>query len=280
MPSTFNRSFRAEAREAVARAKAQLATGDHGRLRYAALDLRMAMEALTYDRAQAFAAEIPPQEYETWQPKKLLQVLLEIEPLADTNSTLRIGEESVPGQLASEVRPLGSETILNLQALKKHYDALGSYLHMPTLKQLKTGNDVDLTKLRDRCKKIVCDVEAALASTVYNITFGMFATYACDVCGKPIRKRLPTSGVPVEAQCFEPGCVGIYRVTPLEGKKAEWHPLQHDIDCPTEDCDYSQTVWARQIVLGAAWKCPKCEVRWAIGYGVFPAPDSSADQPP
>ncbi len=201
---------------------------------------------------------------------------MEIEPLADSSSTLRILEESVPGQLAGAIPVLqGREAVVNLQTLKKHYDALGSYLHMPSLKQVSTGNDVDLTKLRTRCDLIVRDVEAALASTVYNMTFGKFATYVCHGCGKSIRKRIPAAGEPTVAQCFGQDCHAVYRVTPVGGNKVEWQPLQHDIGCPTEGCDFSQTVWARQVVLGAAWQCPKCNERWAIGYGVFPAPYES-----
>lgn len=63
-------NFRQSAREAIVRAKEELATGNLHRLRYAALELRDAMEALTYDRALAFKDEIPPEEYKTWQPRK------------------------------------------------------------------------------------------------------------------------------------------------------------------------------------------------------------------
>src|SRR5437867_1615135 len=44
-------NFRHLARQSLARAKTELATNDAQRLRYAALELREAMEALTYDRA-------------------------------------------------------------------------------------------------------------------------------------------------------------------------------------------------------------------------------------
>jgi hypothetical protein len=50
------------------------------RLRYAALELRFAMEAVTYDRALAFRDEISPEEYKTWQPRKLMQILHDIDP--------------------------------------------------------------------------------------------------------------------------------------------------------------------------------------------------------
>lgn len=40
--------YREEARQQLARARAELASGDDERLKYAALELREAMESLTY----------------------------------------------------------------------------------------------------------------------------------------------------------------------------------------------------------------------------------------
>lgn len=71
--------YRSVARQATERAKSLLATANDDQLRYAALELRFAMEALTYDRAQAYAKEIPPEEMATWQPDKVMKVLLEID---------------------------------------------------------------------------------------------------------------------------------------------------------------------------------------------------------
>ena len=89
------RDYRGEARTLLELARRELDSGDDIRLRYAALNLRLAMEAITYDRAYAYRAEIPPQEYETWQPKKVLQLLLEIDPNVDKDSTIRFGLEAM-----------------------------------------------------------------------------------------------------------------------------------------------------------------------------------------
>lgn len=53
----------------------------------------MAMEALTYDRAASYKDEFPPDEYETWQPRKVMSVLLEIDPMADKDSVLAFAIE-------------------------------------------------------------------------------------------------------------------------------------------------------------------------------------------
>lgn len=100
-------SYRSEARARLGAAKNELASRDDARLKYAALDLRMAMESLTYDRALAYKDEFPPKEYQTWQPKRVMLVLLEIDANADSDSALAIGEEpeyGVPAPVIGSVR--------------------------------------------------------------------------------------------------------------------------------------------------------------------------------
>ena len=87
------------ARKSLARAKTELASN---RTRYAALELRDAMEALTYDRALAWANDLPPEEYKTWQPRKLMSALLEIDPSIGMSATLAVGIETEYGKPGRE----------------------------------------------------------------------------------------------------------------------------------------------------------------------------------
>src|SRR5690348_11354513 len=137
--------FRRAASESLIRAKAELAANDSFRLRYAALELRDAMEALTYDRAIAVKDDIPPEEYKTWQPRKLLALLVDIDPSIGQTATISIGIETEPGEPAppEKMQLLGTDFVFTLADLKTHYDAVGSYLHMPSLDQILSGNVPD-----------------------------------------------------------------------------------------------------------------------------------------
>lgn len=151
----------------------------------------MAMEALTYDRALAYKDEFPPDEYETWQPIKVMSVLLEIDPTTDKNSSIPFGLEEKPGVQPSVMKSLGAEKILNMSTLKSHYSALGSYLHVQSMGVVRAGKSLDLRKFQSRCNEIVEFVSEVLSLPVFNITFGNFSTIACMECGTSIRKRVP-----------------------------------------------------------------------------------------
>ena len=215
-------NYRNDARKYVKRCEGELDSGHDERLKYAALELRMAMEALTYDRALAYKDEFPPAEYETWQPRKVMSVLLDIDPTADMDTSLAFGEEGGYGVPAPVMRPLGSEKVLNMATLRKHYDALGSYLHVQSMKQLRAGKSLDFGKIRSRCEEIAEFIKVVLSSPVFNITLGSFSTFNCIECGKPIRKRLPQGQSEVRAECYE--CHASYTLDGKVNGHIQWKP--------------------------------------------------------
>jgi hypothetical protein len=249
-------NYRNLAREHLKTAKDELSTKSNHRLKYAALELRMAMEALTYDRALAYKGEFPPDEYETWQPRKVMSVLLDIDPMADKDSSLAIGIEEKNGVPAPKINSLGAEKVLSMKILKKHYDALGSYLHVQSMKQLRAGTILNLDKCRARCEEISEFVSQVLSSPVFNVTLGGFASMNCAECENPIRKRIPIGQSEVVAECYE--CKATYTITDEGNGSVRWTPHQHEIECANTDCHQKIVVWRHELEVGRCWKCEKC----------------------
>ena len=262
-------SFRQTARDALSRAKENLENSNSEYLKYAALELRMAIEGLTYDRANGYIKEIDPKEYNTWQPRKVMQMLLEIEPTADQDSSISFGIEDKLGEPAKIMTPLGSEKVFNLVLIKKHYDALGFFLHLPTIKQLQDKPETDIKKLRDKCLEIINHLETVLKSPLFNITLGSFSEISCFRCNKIIRKRLPYGHMEVVAKCLDTECAATYLFTDAGDGKISWKPQQQKIECVAENCTEITTIWQSEIREGAHWKCNKCNKGHSIGLSVF-----------
>ena len=260
LPIQMNISFRQQAREALSRAQDELASNSEQRLKYAALELRMAMECLTYERARGYAREMPPTEYETWQPRKLMMMMLEIDPKADKDSSIAVGIEDVPGQEAKVMTSLGTEKVLNLSAIKDHYDALGSYLHTPTLKQLESGKGLNYVRLRERCAQIAGEVEATLQSKVWNINFGTFSEITCMHCDSPVRKRI--TGPSAIARCFT--CNATYEVKETPEKRLTWRTLRQVIPCQAPGCGEDMVVLDADVEAGKSVKCVHCSALHSI----------------
>lgn len=240
----------------------------------------MAMEALTYDRAAAYKDEFPPQEYETWQPRKVMAVLLDIDPMTDKDSSIAIGQEEKYGVSAPKMTSLGTEKVLGLKTLKKHYDALGNYLHVQSLKSVRCGKTVDFIKFRKRCEEIAKFVSNVLSSPVYNCTIGVFSNLKCVECGNPIRKRIPSGESEVTAKCFE--CGATYTVVDEGEGKSQWAPHQHEIECASTNCSHKIVVWHHELEVGRRWECPSCkgENTFVLAINFKEAPNQSLNSTP
>ena len=146
--------------------------------------------------------------------------------------------------------------MLNAATLRKHYDALGSFLHVPSLKQSLKGKVQDFQAMRARCEEIATSVRCALSSPVFNITFGNFATLDCIVCGKRIRKRIPHGESELRAECFE--CGASYNVVVKGLGEVEWQPRQHELECANASCKQKVFIWQHEVEAGRHWVCEGC----------------------
>lgn len=109
--------YRHLARKSVERAKNELDKNIVHNLPYAALELRMALESIIYERAENYKEELSGKKLSTWQPRKLLMLILEIDPHVDQNSSISAGIEEEYGKPAKQMNFVGSERVLSLKEL-------------------------------------------------------------------------------------------------------------------------------------------------------------------
>lgn len=269
--------YRNLARVHLKSAENELGTHSDQRLKYAALELRMAMEALTYDRALSYKDEFPPQEYETWQPRKIISVLLTIDPMADKDRSLAVGTETQYGIPPREMHSLGSEKVLNMNILRDHYDALGSYLHVQSMKKFLAGQPPNFVKIRARCEEIAAFINLVLSSPIFNVTLGNFSRVECVECGTMLRKRIPYDKKEVLAECYQ--CKATYTITDEGSGQCVWIPNQIDISCANTSCQKTIVVWKHELEVGNQWKCESCNGQNIFVLALKHEADNVAPQP-
>jgi hypothetical protein len=251
-----NIDYRDRAHRALERARAELDSNDDERLAYAMLELRLAMEAITYDRAQAFKEELPYEEYSTWQPRKLVAVLAGIDPSIMKSSTLRFGREDQPGVRSTKMKTAGTEFVLTAEDVKDHYDVLGGGLHIPTIAQFQTDKLPDPVAVRKRCDEIVLIVDRVLSSNVWNSTLGVFCCIDCFRCKNPIRRRMPHGVKTLKVECFE--CKAQYTAEDQGEGKVLWKPVKSDAPCANTNCTGKIALWPDEVKPGTYWTCKEC----------------------
>tara|TARA_B100000700_G_C15033706_1_gene851766 strand:+ start:1168 stop:1986 length:819 start_codon:yes stop_codon:yes gene_type:complete len=267
-------NFRNLARKHLQAAKKQIDLHDDSNLRYAALELRMAMEAIVYDRALSFKDEFPEKEYDTWQPKKIMTILIEIEPTTDKDSSLSVGIEELSGKPSQKMKHIGSEKVLSMKNLKDHYDRLGNYLHMINLRSFHRNKSTNFERMRGRCFEIFSILDSVLASPLFNCTLGTFSHIDCFECDNPIRKRVPSmdNDLGVEVECKN--CKASYNLEPQGNGNYLWHANRQKILCGNESCKQSINIWEREVGLGKFWFCKSCGGKNTITYGLVFEPSA------
>lgn len=270
--------FRAEACNALNLAKTEMATADDARLRFAALQLRLALEALTYERAQMYQDELPPSEIDGWQPGKLIKVLIEIEPHIYQNATYNIRREASETRPAGDRVPLGQDVVIPMKEVQKHHSALSSALHMPTIRQLDAGQGFNHAKVRSKCEDAIAAIEKALSSTV-RTNLGNFGSFDCLKCSTRVRRRLGLKGTSVEAECYGPqngtGCGATYTVTRQPDDTVDVLPNKSNFGCTTEGCGHAFDVWTSDVKEGASWTCPACAAEHSARFRAYRVPSTS-----
>lgn len=251
--------YRNEAIASIERAKYELDSKEDHRLRYAALELRMALDALIYAKAKLYEQDLSIEQIDkSWQPKKVLDLLLEIDPHADQGAHLKIGRQEEQGRPAKIMHSYGKERVLSLQEIKKYWPKLGSYLHTPTAHQLANSNGATPNKIRNRCNEVVEILDQVLASPIWNVGSIKSHKFICKNCSKEIIRRMPPIGVSVIAKCIN--CSATYNLTSVDDKQAKWEPRIEEIECANTSCNNLNKIWEKDTVLGSTWNCECCGI--------------------
>lgn len=246
--------------------------GDDSQIIYAALELRFALEALTYERMCLFESELPP-EIDTWQPQKIMALLLSIDPNSDQNCTLRFAAEDETGHPKESFKMLGSERRISLVEIKKHYHALGSFLHIATPRTL-SSKEHNPAPLRAKCELVEKIVNEALKSTLWNVKMGEKLKATCRRCHNEMPRMVGFgSETEFDHSCFH--CKAPHHFRFHDGTWT-YKPVITLTDCSNPNCDHHLSVWADYIKPDGKIVCNKCGTvhEFAIGIRVAQSPDA------
>lgn len=119
-----------QTRECVKKAKLLVTEEGIDRYYYASLQLRMGIEYLFYELLALHREELPDDVTKKWQPKDVLNALLDCDPTADQDGRIVLlgaGPDWATKIPLTELRTKAPKRRL----LKDHWHRLGSYLHAP-----------------------------------------------------------------------------------------------------------------------------------------------------
>jgi len=120
-------------------AKSLITKDDDESLKYASLELRFCIEYITYSQLLIYLNEVPNETFKKWTPKSIISDLITVDPDADKSVLIFGGIEDKKGIHASKMHFLGEDRRFSLKWANKQHNALGNFLHAPTLQQIEKG---------------------------------------------------------------------------------------------------------------------------------------------
>jgi len=162
--------FRDFARTHVAAAR-KLLEGGGPQHRYACLEIRLAIEALAYAVLQNYSEDDSPDVHAAqadWQPNKVLEALLNYDPMADMS--IRVVMRTVaPGGDPGEIAIDAVDQRFTADWAAKAHRSMGSFLHQRTIREVRRGKQLDETVLRREAERVLGTLCSILNSSVSDV---------------------------------------------------------------------------------------------------------------
>jgi hypothetical protein len=116
------------------------------------------MEAITYEKLNAYSSYVPAEVFNKWQPNHALKMLLQFEPHADEEFSLCVSPELETGKPTGNWTNIGEHRTFKLSWLTKNYNRLGSYLHMPQNSNTLNEDMEDSSEIRQKLHEIATEL--------------------------------------------------------------------------------------------------------------------------
>lgn len=237
------------------RSLAHLESGDAARLHCAALEMRLCLEAIVYEKLKTYAARLPAKVKRKWQPDQALRALKQLEPGADEDFTLRIAEEKEYGVPGADWQSLGTHVTVKEKWVRKHYHKLGSYLHEEQpFRAPKYPYAVQLERMRESLEAIAEELRPAAHSSL-DAAMANTVSFSCGVCEQDVVCNVGGLEQTGEAICLDPDCGAVHKAKRVgEG----WEVLLPQASIVCGQCGEKMWVANRDVQVGLKVECNDC----------------------
>jgi len=251
--------YRSKAQSHVLAAQELLASDDPFASAYACLQARFAIEALAYDRLQDYLSEVSADAMNGWTPKAVLRELLYTDPEACSPIMVTIGWKPDPDADRQEI-DLGESYRLSAVWANRMHNALSSFLHQPTLRQLSEPETDGRERARRKAEEAIRELERVLSSTVWSFRAHRLVQMRC-ICGNQIARDLEFIEAGKVVSCS--ACERVYNCRFDEAKGGfEFWPQRASWTCP--QCKSFHSMDAFELKSPRIVECSECHEKFEI----------------
>lgn len=227
----------------IDRAEAHVAVGTPAALTYAALEYRLALESLCYERLRVSYDYVSQHDFvRRWTPKQVIDFLVaEGNDLAAQEFTFSIGKEPVPDPIGPvgeedfeqvEWLEVGKQIGFDAKLIGRLWQALSSFLHvrMPRSKGDVVSAFGDSAALLKTLDKAVRELRRLSVGTLISSGHGETVSFVCR-CSLTNKRRADLLKHGSLLNCSNPSCSERYRVHVDSSGEYEFERVVVEIAC-------------------------------------------------
>jgi len=240
-------------------------------LTYAALECRLTLEHICYERFRLSHGYLSPTDLRRWQPRDVIkQVSEEVNEHVAQELTIFISasaprENTVEGFQELEYTEVGTQAPIHLNKLHSYWHALSNvalHIPVPTIASGELslyGNRSEIKNKVEDVLKLLPSMESTLLSGGH---LGKTFSFKCQTCETEIRKPEKFLVSTSVASCISPDCYESYLIS--AEKNGERAVTRRTFDFPCDGCDnilqvpvnaFSALRFQQQLNV----KCCKCQ---------------------
>lgn len=202
----------------IDRIKALLEQDTEASLTYAALECRLALEKVVYDRLRQRHAYISHEQLRRWQPGAVINTLIsDVDAHLTDTMTLSIGKNPAREGVKledEEYVKVGTEVGFDAKKIVKMWNAiarLALHVRLPKDKDDHIPDYGDKAEIRAKAVEIVAELERLAKGTMVFSGFGMEVSFECS-CGTTNKRREKLLREGQHVYCINPDCELTWKV--------------------------------------------------------------------
>jgi hypothetical protein len=221
----------------IKRIKALLAEDTEASVTYAALEARLALEKICYDRLRQRHEYISHDQLSKWQPGGLInQLLTDVDEHVTQTRILRMGRQPAKGVKAADEDfvDLGTEVGFDAKRITKMWNALSRLallVKLPEHKNDRIPEYGDQGEIRAKVEKVLAELERQAKATMSFSGFGETVSFNCGICGDKNKRRAALLREGQRVFCVNPKCDASWTVK-KDGEEIGFQGETCDFNCP------------------------------------------------
>lgn len=258
-PDEANRiDYVSKARAHAQAARDQLATADPFGPVHACLHARLAIEALAYNLLQDYLSEVSRDAMEKWTPRVVLKEIMYVDEEACSTRGIVIGYNDKDG-VRHEI-DLGESRKLSPAWANKMHNALGYFLHQPTVRQIRTSDADSSEAGRRKAEEALHEIERVLASSVWSFRAHQLVQITCK-CGSVIARDKSFLEAKKDLECSN---CGLFYTYWLEEEKNRYGFRPQQMLWTCKDCGVANAKDADEAGPGTVVECSGCNAKFEV----------------